>query len=327
MDIAKNESTSFEQVGFWRRLVAQREFGVFCALVIMVVLVALFAQQGTFMTWSNMTNILRSNATNGIIAIGMTFVILTGGIDLSVGSILALSGAFAAITFNRTGSSELAFCVCIATGLAIGLFNGVMIARFNVPPFIQTLVTMTAARGVTFIVTNGTPVGKVGAFIGFFGRGKILEIPVPILLMLVAYVVGWFVLTHTTVGRYIYAIGGSEECTKLSGISVPNYKTLAYVVGGLTASLGSLILIARLNSAQPSMGTSFEMDAIAAVVIGGTSLAGGTGTIIGTFIGALILGVLMNGMNMLGVDSFAQYVVKGGVILFAVLLESRKKQR
>lgn len=293
----------------------------------MVVLVTLFSHSGTFMTWPNMINVLRSISTNGIIAIGMTFVILTGGIDLSVDSTLALSGAFAALTFNSTGSSELAFCVCLATGLAVGLFNGVMVAHFNVPPFIQTLVTMTAARGITFIVTNGTPIGKVGSFITFFGRGTILGFPVPILLMLVAYVIGWFILTRTTVGRYTYAIGGSEECTKLSGVSVRKYKTLVYVIGGLTASIGSLILIARLNSAQPSMGDKFEMDAIAAVVIGGTSLAGGTGTIVGTFIGTLILGVLMNGMNMLGVDSFAQYVVKGGVILFAVLLESRKKAR
>ncbi len=327
MNIARSETKEVEKVDILKRLLSQREFGVFCALVIMVILVTLFSEQGTFMTRSNVINILRSISTNGIIAIGMTFVILTGGIDLSVGSTLALSGAFAAITFNSTGSSELAFCVCLATGLAIGLFNGIMVAYFNVPPFIQTLVAMTAARGITFIVTNGTPIGKVGTFIGFFGRGTIAGIPVPILLMIISFIIGWFILTQTTIGRYTYAIGGSEECSKLSGVNVRRYKTLVYVIAGLTAAIGSLILIARLNSAQPSMGDKFEMDAIAAVVIGGTSLAGGTGTIIGTFIGTLILGVLMNGMNMLGVDSFAQYVVKGGVILFAVLLESRKRNR
>lgn len=326
MEAAKKAQPQAQTGGLWKKLFAQREFGVFCALVIMVLLVTIFSDSGTFMTGSNITNILRSVSTNGIIAIGMTFVILTGGIDLSVGSILALAGAFAAITFNKTGSSELAFLVCIATGIGIGLFNGILIARFNVPPFIQTLVTMTAARGITYIVTNGTPVGKVGDFISFFGRGTILGVPMPILLMFVAFAIGWFALTQTTIGRYIYAIGGSEECSKLSGVNVRFYKALAYVVGGLTASISSIILIARLNSAQPSMGTSFEMDAIAAVVIGGTSLAGGTGSIIGTFIGTLILGVLMNGMNMLGVDSFAQYVVKGAVILFAVLLETRKKK-
>lgn len=327
MNMAHKQGTVDEGMSVWKKLLSQREIGVFFALVIMVALVTVFSEGGTFMTGSNIINILRSVSTNGIIAIGMTFVILTGGIDLSVGSTLALSGAFAALTYNSTGSSGLAFLVCLATGLVVGLFNGIMVARFNVPPFIQTLVTMTAARGITFIVTNGTPVGRVGAFITFFGRGTLLGVPVPIVLMLLAFVVGWFLLTQTTLGRYTYAIGGSEECTKLSGVNVPYYKALAYVIAGLTASIGSLILIARLNSAQPSMGDKFEMDAIAAVVIGGTSLAGGSGTIIGTFIGTLILGVLMNGMNMLGVDSFAQYVVKGGVILFAVLLETRKKGR
>lgn len=308
-----------------KRLFEIREFGVICALVLMVALLGIFAD--SFFSISNFTTILRTISTNGIIAVGMTFVVLTGGIDLSVGSVLALSGAFAAYTFNATGSSVLAAVVCLVCGLLFGLFNGVLVAFFRVPAFIQTLVTMTAARGIVYIFCDGTPINGVGEFISQIGRGKIAGVlPVPILLTTIVFVIGWFLLNKTTLGRYVYAIGGNEECTKLSGVNVRKYKMMPYIISGLTAALAALILCGRLNSAQPSMGDKFEMDAIAAAVVGGTSLAGGSGTMIGTLVGALIIGVLMNGMNMLGVDSYAQYVVKGAVILAAVLIEGRKNK-
>lgn len=314
-----------KQKSVLKKLFEIREFGVICALIIMVALLGIFAD--SFFTVSNFTTILRTISTNGIIAVGMTFVVLTGGIDLSVGAVLALSGAFAAYTFNITGSSVLAAVVCIVCGLVLGVFNGVFVAFFNVPAFIQTLVTMTAARGIVYIFCDGTPINNVGDFIGHIGRGKIGSIlPVPILLTILVFALGWFLLNKTTLGRYIYAIGGNEECTKLSGVNVQKYKMMPYIISGLTAAIAALILCGRLNSAQPSMGDKFEMDAIAAAVVGGTSLAGGSGTMIGTLIGALIIGVLMNGMNMLGVDSYAQYVVKGAVILLAVLLEGRKNK-
>lgn len=306
-----------------RRLLEIREFGVICALVLMIILLGIFAD--SFFSASNFLTILRTISTNGIIAVGMTFVVLTGGIDLSVGSVLALSGAFAAYTYNASGSSVMAAVICLICGLLFGLFNGVFIAFFNVPAFIQTLVTMTAARGIVYIFCDGTPINDVGGFIGAIGRGKMGGvIPIPILLTVFVFFAGWFLLNMTTVGRYTYAIGGNEECTKLSGVNVRIYKMVPYIISGLTTAIASLILCGRLNSAQPSMGDKFEMDAIAAVVVGGTSLAGGSGTMVGTLIGALIIGVLMNGMNMLGVDSYAQYVVKGAVILLAVLMESRK---
>ena len=313
-----------KQKGMLKKVLEIREIGVLCALVIMVALLGIFAD--SFFTSSNFLTILRTISTNGIIAVGMTFVILTGGIDLSVGSVLALSGAFAAYTFNATDSSVAAAMVCLICGLVFGLFNGVLISFFHVPAFIQTLVTMTAARGIVYIFCDGTPINGVGDFIGTIGRGRLGPVPVPVILTVIVFLIGWFLLNKTTLGRYVYAIGGNEECTKLSGVSVRKYKMMPYVISGLTTAIAALILCGRLNSAQPSMGDKFEMDAIAAVVVGGTSLAGGSGTMVGTLIGALIIGVLMNGMNMLGVDSYAQYVVKGAVILLAVLLEGRKSK-
>ncbi|WNX86250.1 ribose ABC transporter permease [Agathobaculum sp. NTUH-O15-33] len=320
----KQNTAGAEKKSALKRLFEIREFGVICALIIMVLLLSVFAE--SFFSASNFLTILRTVSTNGIIAVGVTFVILTGGIDLSVGSGLALCGAFAAATFNGTGSSVLAAVVALVTGLILGLFNGVLIAFFDVPPFIQTLVTMTAARGIVYIFCDGTPIPEVGAFIGGIGRGRVLGIPNPVILTVIVFAVGWFLLNKTTLGRYVYAIGGNEECTKLSGVNVRRYKMMPYIISGVTSALACLILIGRLNSAQPSMGDKFEMDAIAAVVVGGTSLSGGSGTMVGTLVGALIIGVLMNGMNMLGVDSYAQYIVKGAVILFAVLLETRKNK-
>ncbi len=312
-----------EKKSVLKRLVEIREFSVICALVLLGALLGIFAD--SFFTASNFTTILRTISTNGIVAVGMTFVVLTGGIDLSVGSVLALSGAFAAYTYNMTGSSVAGAVACLVCGLLFGLFNGVMVSFFKVPAFIQTLVTMTSARGLVYIFCDGTPINNVGNFIGTIGRGKIGGVvPVPIVLMLVIFLIGWFLLNKTTLGRYIYAIGGNEECAKLSGVNVRLYKMVPYFISGLTAASAALILCGRLNSAQPSMGDKFEMDAIAAAVVGGTSLSGGTGTILGTLFGSLIMGVLMNGMNMLRVDSYAQYVVKGAVILCAVLLETRR---
>lgn len=303
-----------------KKIMAVRETGVILALLLLVLLLSIFAD--SFLSVSNFMTILRTVSVNGIIAVGMTFVVLTGGIELSVGSVLALSGAMAAYTFNATGSSVAGALVALICGMVFGVFNGVFVAFFGVPAFIQTLVTMTAARGIVYIFCDGTPITGMGDFIGQMGRGKVGIIPIPVIITVAFFLIGWFLLTKTSLGRYIYAIGGNEECTKLSGVNVRFYKMIPYIVAGLSAALAGLILCGRLNSAQPSMGQSFEMDAIAATVVGGTSLAGGSGTILGTFFGALILGVLENGMNMLGIDSYAQYVVKGIVILAAVLLET-----
>jgi ribose transport system permease protein len=293
------------------------------AIIILTVLFSVFTE--TFISSDNIMNILRNMSINFIIATGLTFVIIAGGIDLSVGSVVALSGAIAVGVFQATDSSWMGLLACLAVGTIVGLFNGIMIAKFDIQPFIMTLVTMIVARGATYMYTDGSPISNVGETIQWVGRGYLLGIPNPIIIMLVVFFVSWFILKRSTIGRYVYAIGGNPEAAKLSGINVDKYKIFTYAFCGFTASLAAVILISRLNSAAPNMGTNFEMDAVAAVVIGGTLLIGGTGSILGTLIGATLIGVLLNGMNMLGVDAFAQYIVKGAVILLAMLIYPRSK--
>lgn len=281
----------------------------------------------SFFTLDNWLNILRQVSINALIAFGMTFVILTGGIDLSVGSVLALSSAFAAGLMANGMNGVFAMMIGISAGLAMGALNGVIITKGRVAPFIATLATMTIFRGATLVYTEGRPITGFSDELAFqmLGRGYFLGIPVPVVLMLVAYVLLYVVLKKTTFGRHTYAIGGNEEATRLSGIRVDRLKIWIYSLTGGLAALAGLILTSRLNSAQPTAGTAYELDAIAAVVLGGTSLSGGRGWIFGTLIGALIIGVLNNGLNLLNVSSFYQQVIKGVVILLAVILDRRKE--
>lgn len=281
----------------------------------------------SFFTLDNWLNILRQVSINALIAFGMTFVILTGGIDLSVGSVLALSSAFAAGLMANGMNGVFAMMIGISAGLAMGALNGVIITKGRVAPFIATLATMTIFRGATLVYTEGRPITGFSDELAFqmIGRGYFLGIPVPVVLMLVAYVLLYVVLKKTTFGRHTYAIGGNEEATRLSGIRVDRLKIWIYSLTGGLAALAGLILTSRLNSAQPTAGTAYELDAIAAVVLGGTSLSGGRGWILGTLIGALIIGVLNNGLNLLNVSSFYQQVIKGVVILLAVILDRRKE--
>ncbi|GAC90578.1 ribose ABC transporter permease [Anoxybacillus flavithermus NBRC 109594] len=281
----------------------------------------------SFFTLDNWLNILRQVSINALIAFGMTFVILTGGIDLSVGSVLALSSAFAAGLMANGMNGIFAMMIGISAGLAMGALNGVIITKGRVAPFIATLATMTIFRGATLVYTEGRPITGFSDELTFqmIGRGYFLGIPVPVVLMLVAYVLLYVVLKKTTFGRHTYAIGGNEEATRLSGIRVDRLKIWIYSLTGGLAALAGLILTSRLNSAQPTAGTAYELDAIAAVVLGGTSLSGGRGWIFGTLIGALIIGVLNNGLNLLNVSSFYQQVIKGVVILLAVILDRRKE--
>lgn len=281
----------------------------------------------SFFTLDNWLNILRQVSINALIAFGMTFVILTGGIDLSVGSVLALSSAFAAGLMANGMNGVFAMMIGISAGLAMGALNGVIITKGRVAPFIATLATMTIFRGATLVYTEGRPITGFSDELAFqmIGRGYFLGIPIPVVLMLVAYVLLYVVLKKTTFGRHTYAIGGNEEATRLSGIRVDRLKIWIYSLTGGLAALAGLILTSRLNSAQPTAGTAYELDAIAAVVLGGTSLSGGRGWILGTLIGALIIGVLNNGLNLLNVSSFYQQVIKGVVILLAVILDRRKE--
>jgi ribose transport system permease protein len=280
-----------------------------------------------FLTVDNWLNILRQVSINALIAFGMTFVILTGGIDLSVGSVLALSSAITAGMMANGMEGWTAIIIGLLAGFLMGALNGAIITKGRVAPFIATLATMTIFRGATLVYTDGRPITGFSDDILFqmMGRGYFLGIPVPVVFMIVIYIVLYFVLKKTTFGRHTYAIGGNEEASRLSGIRVDRLKVWIYSLTGGLAALAGMILTSRLNSAQPTAGTSYELDAIAAVVLGGTSLSGGRGWIFGTLIGALIIGVLNNGLNLLNVSSFYQQVIKGAVILLAVILDRRKE--
>lgn len=288
------------------------KFQSLIGLIVFSVIVAFINSR--FMTTSNILNILRQTSINAVIATGMTFVILTGGIDLSVGSILGFSGAVAAMMLASGVDSLIAIPTALVVGLIAGGLNGVLISKGKLQPFIVTLATMTMLRGATLVFTDGKPIGTGfeanSKLFAWFGNGYVLGIPVPIIVIIVTFLVALFVLTQTKIGRYVYALGGNEEATKLSGISTDKVKIFVYAISGMMAALAGIIITSRLSSAQPTAGSGYELDAIAAVVLGGTSLAGGTGTIVGTMIGALIIGVLNNALNLMDVSSYFQMLAK-----------------
>lgn len=298
------------------------------SLITLLVLIALVSSlSDNFFTLNNFFNILQQTSINAIIAVGMTLVILTSGIDLTVGALFALTGAIAASIVGQDLSPFLAIAAALALGAVLGVCTGTIVAKGKLQAFIATLVMMLILRGVTMVYTQGSPVtvgmsdnSELFEWIGF---GRILNIPVPIWIMAVVFLAAWYLLKYTRLGRYIYALGGNEAATRLSGINVDRVKITVYAISGLLCALASTIEVARLSSAQPNAGMGYEMDAIAAVVLGGTSMAGGRGKIIGTLIGALILGFLNNGLNLLGVDAYFQMIVKGAVILLAVLVDNK----
>jgi ribose transport system permease protein len=302
-----------------------QRMGPLLGLALIVIVLSIISDD--FLTVSNIFNVLRQISINALIAFGMTFVILTGGIDLSVGSILALSSAITAGMMAGGMDTTPAVLIGLLAGLAMGAVNGLIIAKGKVAPFIATLATMTVFRGLTLVYTEGKPITGLNPDFALLGKGFFLEIPMPVVWMLISFAVLYFILRHTTFGRHVYALGSNEEATRLSGISTTRVKVWVYTISGLLAALSGIILASRLNSAQPTAGTAYELDAIAAVVLGGTSLAGGRGWIVGTLIGAMIIGVLDNGLNLLNVSSFYQSVVKGAVILVAVLLDRSKSHK
>lgn len=298
------------------------------SLITLLVLIAIVScLSDNFFTLNNFFNILQQTSINAIIAVGMTLVILTSGIDLAVGSIFALAGALTASMINSDISPFIAISASLIISALLGAFSGVIIAKGKLQAFIATLVMMLILRGVTQVYTKGSPIStgtndnsEMFESIAF---GRIFGIPVPILIMALVFIAAWYLLKYTRLGRYIYALGGNEAATRLSGINVDCVKIIVYALSGLLCALASTIEVSRLSSAQPTAGTGYEMDAIAAVVLGGTSMSGGRGKIFGTLIGALILGFLNNGLNMLGVDAYYQMIVKGVVILLAVLVDKK----
>ena len=272
-------------------------------------------------------NIAEQTSINAIVAVGMTYVIISGGIDLSVGSIVALSGVVLGSLLQGGQPLAVALAAALAVGLACGLLNGALVSVGGLPPFIATLGMMSVARGAALVFTEGRPVSGFDEGFRSLATGSVGFVPAPVVVMIVVYVAAHIVLTRTTFGRYVYAIGGNEEATRLSGVAVRFHKTAIYGVSGMVSAVAAIVLTARLNSAQPIAGTMYELDAIAATVIGGTSLMGGEGTLAGTLVGALIMGVLRNGLNLLGVSSFLQQIVIGGVIVGAVLVDTVLKRR
>lgn len=295
------------------------------ALIILMAVITII--NSNFLTANNLLNLLLQVTSNALIAFGMTFVILTGGIDLSVGSILALSSALTAGLLGSGMPVTLAILISLILGCILGMMNGLLISYGKLAPFIVTLATMTIFRGATLVYTNGNPITKGLSdtlLFQFLGQGYIVGIPFPVIIMFIVFIVLYVLLHKTAFGKSVYAIGGNEKAAYISGVKLNKVKIIIYSISGIMASISGLIITSRLSSAQPTAGASYEMDAIAAVVLGGTSLSGGKGRILGTLIGALIIGVLNNGLNIIGVSAFWQQVVKGVVILIAVLIDRFK---
>ena len=311
----------------------KNQFSRFQSLIALFVLcIALTIMTDKFFTADNGLNVLRQTAVNICIATGMTLVVLTAGIDLSVGSVLALCGAITAGVLKNgiaIPSMDLfigftilgAVLAGILVGALLGWFNGFTVTKFKVPPFVATLAMLTIARGLTMLYTKGQPVSNLNTDFAVIGTGWWLGIPVPVWIAALVVLLAVFITQKTKLGRYIYAIGGNETAAKFSGINITRVKITVYALAGALAGIGGIIVTSRLDSAQPNAGMGYELDAIAAVVIGGTSLSGGKGSVWGTVMGAIIIGVLNNGLVLLNVSPFWQQVVKGAVILLAVIID------
>ena len=278
-----------------------------------------------FLTPSNLFSVLRQVSYSGLIAFGMTFIILIGGIDLSVGAILALVGIVTASLIQAGMDPILASCIGLLLGAACGAINGLLVSFGRIAPFIATLATMILFRGIAQEYSQSKPISiNVDGFFNEIGSGYLFDtIPVPVVLMLLVYFMLWFVLKKTRFGRHVYALGGSEDVARISGLKVRSLKLWVYTLSGLMSGLAALVVTSRLSSASPNAGAMYELDAIAAVVLGGTSLSGGRGWIFGTLVGVVLLGILSNGLNLLNVSSNYKLIIKGVVILFAVLLDRK----
>ncbi len=302
---------------FDRRAFLQR-FGLVFSFLLLILALSLLSER--FLTSANLINILRQATINGIISVGMTLVILTGGIDLSVGSVLALSVTIGASLMKQGHPAGTGVLAALVIGTLLGIVNGLMISRAKIPPFIATLGMLTVARGLTLMYTQGQPITGLPAAFRWIGTGLVGGIPVPIILTLLVFAVGWVFLTRTKYGAQIYLMGDNPTAARLAGVPIETMTVLVYALSGFFAALAGLVLVARLDSAQPIIGQGYEFNAIAAVVVGGTSFAGGEGGLGGTLLGTLLIETLNNGLNLLNVSPLWEQVVKGVVIALALLL-------
>ncbi|AYM82132.1 ABC transporter, Membrane component (putative high-affinity D-ribose transport protein) [Agrobacterium tumefaciens str. Kerr 14] len=296
-------------------------YGIVISFVLLFVVLSVASPN--FLSTNNLINVLRQVSINGVLAVGMTFVILTAGIDLSIGSILALAGAASAslVTGPDAHNPAIALVAGLVAGCFCGAINGLLIARFRVPAFVTTLGMLSVARGATLLYSGGRPIPNLSIGFRWLGQGSIVGIPVPVIIFAIVFAIAAVVLRHTIYGRRIYAVGGNPRSAKTSGINVRAITFSVYVIMGALAGLAGVMLTARTTSALPQAGIGYELDAIAAVVIGGTSLTGGVGRIGYTLVGVLIIGMISNGLDLMGVSSYYQQIIKGSIIVLAVLID------
>jgi inositol transport system permease protein len=317
----------YSNKSIWKEKVApfMSKYGILFILLAMIIVMSFMSD--TFLKTQNILNIVRQISFIGIVAMGVTIVIITTGIDLSSGSVIALTSVLVASVAHPGDSLIGALALGAGIGIACGAINGIITAKGKIPPFIATLGMMTAARGLALLFSDGRPVPNLSESFMFLGKGVIAGIPVPIIIFILIGIISHILLSKTKFGKYTYAIGGNEHAAKICGINVDRHLIFIYMYAGLLSAIAGIMLTARISVGQPSMGVSFELDAIAAAVIGGTSLSGGVGTIPGTIIGALIIGVLNNSLDLLGVSSYWQQILKGAIIVTAVLIDSRKNKK
>lgn len=324
--IEANESrSSFKYLESIKHILTK--YGIFIVFLVMVLILSLLTDR--FLTVPNLLNVIRQVSFNGILAIGMTFVVITGGIDLSVGSVLAIAGVVSAslvVDGEARTSTLIAILVGLAVGMLCGWINGFLVTKGKLAPFIATMGMMTIARGASLVYTSGRPITSLTKSFQQIGSGFIFGIPIPIYILSAVAAIAYFILIYTKFGRHVYAVGGNETAAKASGLNTNKVKTLVYIISGMLAGLVGMVLSARVNSASPIWGTGYELDAIAAAVIGGTSLSGGVGSIPGTIVGALIIGIISNGLDILNVSAYYQQIIKGLIILVAVLSDRKNKQ-
>ena len=323
MEEKTKKTTATAGVGNAVKIYFKENLGIIVAFLVLCVFLSVFPKtSGSFFTRQNIFNVLRQISTNLFLACGMTMVIILGGIDLYVGSIIALSGCISAGCVARYNLPlPIALLMGLLVGLLVGMFNGAVISKTTIPAFIVTLATMNIAKGLAYVYTGGSPVRVVTKEWQFLGAGYVGIFPTPVVILVIVLIITAIIMNKTKMGRHMYAVGGNQQAAEFSGIKVEKVKFFVHAFSGLMAGLAGIVLASRMYSGQPTAGDGAEMDAIAAVVVGGTSMAGGSGKIGGTIIGGLIIGVLNNGLNLLNVNSFWQYVVKGVVILLAVFLD------
>lgn len=301
-----------------------KKYGLFIVLIAVVILLSLISD--VFFTAENLMNIVRQISINGILAVGMTFILLTGGIDLSIGALMAVAAVIAASIVKPYPELVLpAVLVAVLASGTLSAISGLLVSKVKVAPFIATLAMMTIARGIAMIYTNGRPIMIMSDPFLFIGKGYLGPIPILVIILIIVIVIAGVILNKTNFGRYIYAIGGNKNAALVSGVNVPRITLWVYILNGVLCGLAGIMLASRIGSGQPNSGTGYEIDAIAAVVIGGTSLMGGVGSLAGTVAGVLIIGIINNGLNLLNVSSYYQQIVKGLIIVGAVILDQRAK--